>query len=87
MSAPAMISWPRVGRQARMSLPISSLASVSSGLAKGNGWTIAEHAGDRTSDRTQRHYQGWGKVANGITTVHLSYVREKTGHALIGTRQ
>jgi hypothetical protein len=28
-----------------------------------------------------------GKVANGITTVHLSYVREQTGHALIGARQ
>jgi SRSO17 transposase len=26
-------------------------------------------------------------VANGISTVHLSYVREKTGHALIGARQ
>jgi DDE superfamily endonuclease len=26
-------------------------------------------------------------VANGINTVHLSYVREKTGHALIGARQ
>jgi len=36
----------------------------------------------------QRHYLGCvGKVANGITTVHLSYVRERTGHALIGARQ
>ena len=36
----------------------------------------------------ERHYLGYaGKVANGITTVHLSYVREKTGHALIGARQ
>jgi SRSO17 transposase len=26
-------------------------------------------------------------VANGITTVHLAYVRERTGHALIGARQ
>jgi hypothetical protein len=26
-------------------------------------------------------------VANGISTVHLSYVREKAGHALIGARQ
>jgi hypothetical protein len=25
--------------------------------------------------------------ANGINTVHLSYVRERTGHALIGARQ
>jgi SRSO17 transposase len=36
----------------------------------------------------KRHYLGCaGKVANGITTVHLSYVRERTGHALIGARQ
>jgi SRSO17 transposase len=28
-----------------------------------------------------------GGVENGINTVHLSYVREKTGHALIGARQ
>jgi SRSO17 transposase len=36
----------------------------------------------------KRHYLGCvGKVANGITAVHLSYVREKTGHALIGARQ
>jgi SRSO17 transposase len=36
----------------------------------------------------KRQYLGCaGKVANGISTVHLSYVREKTGHALIGARQ
>jgi hypothetical protein len=36
----------------------------------------------------KRHYLGCvGKVANGITTVHLSYVRERAGHALIGARQ
>lgn len=28
-----------------------------------------------------------GRVANGINTVHLSYVRGGTGHALIGARQ
>jgi SRSO17 transposase len=36
----------------------------------------------------KRHYLGCvGKVANGITMVHLAYVRERTGHALIGARQ
>jgi SRSO17 transposase len=36
----------------------------------------------------KRHYLGCvGKVANGITTVHLAYVRERTGHALVGARQ
>jgi SRSO17 transposase len=123
------------------------VAAVASGLAKRNGWTIAELAGDRSPQGTQRllnravwdtfaamgvvrrfavagldeaarrsgrrgglvvgaidetsqqkqgaatagvkrHYLGCaGKVANGITTVHLSYVRERTGHALIGARQ
>ena len=28
-----------------------------------------------------------GKVANGINTVHLAYVREGTGHALTGARE
>jgi SRSO17 transposase len=123
------------------------VGALASGLPRRNGWTIAEHAGDKTPDRTQRllsravwdtfaamgevcrfavagleeaarksgrrrglvigaidetgqvkqgtatagvkrHYLGCaGKVANGITTVHLSYVREKTGHALAGARQ
>jgi SRSO17 transposase len=122
------------------------VAAVASGLARRNGWTIAERAGDRTPQRTQRllnraawdafaamgvvrrfavagldeaarkgqrpslavgvldetsqvkqgcatagvkrHYLGCvGKVANGITTVHLAYVRERAGHALIGARQ
>ena len=36
----------------------------------------------------KRQYLGCvGKVANGITTVHLAYVRERTGHALTGARQ
>jgi hypothetical protein len=28
-----------------------------------------------------------GRAANGLNTVHLAYVREKTGHALVGARQ
>jgi SRSO17 transposase len=36
----------------------------------------------------KRQYMGCaGRVANGINTVHLAYVREGTGHALIGARQ
>jgi len=36
----------------------------------------------------KRQYMGCaGRVANGIDTVHLAYVRERTGHALIGARQ
>jgi len=123
------------------------VGAVSSGLPKRNGWSIAQHVGDRTPDRTQRllNHAAWntfaamgvvrrfavagldeaarrpgrrgalrigaldesgqekkgqatcgvkrqhmgcaGGVENGINTVHLSYVREKTGHALIGARQ
>jgi SRSO17 transposase len=123
------------------------LSAVMSGLPKRNGWTVAQHVGDRTPDRTQRllnratwdtfaamgvvrrfavtgldeaarrsgqrlalrigaldetgqekkgqatagvqrqHMGCAGGVENGINTVHLSYVRESTGHALIGARQ
>jgi SRSO17 transposase len=36
----------------------------------------------------KRQYMGCaGRVENGINTVHLSYVREGVGHALIGARQ
>jgi hypothetical protein len=36
----------------------------------------------------KRQYLGCvGKVANGINTVHLAYVREGTRHALIGARE
>jgi SRSO17 transposase len=123
------------------------LGALAGGLARRNGWTIAEHAGDRSPDRTQRllnraswdtfaamgvvrrfavtgldeaarrsggrrglvigaldetgqektgkatagvqrQYLGCaGKVANGINTVHLAYVRERGGRALIGSRQ
>jgi SRSO17 transposase len=36
----------------------------------------------------KRQYMGCaGRLANGINTVHLAYVRERVGHALIGARQ
>src|SRR5260370_40683424 len=51
------------------------------------GETGQEKAGQMTAG-VKRQYLGCaGRVANGINTVHLSYVREKTGHALIGARQ
>jgi SRSO17 transposase len=131
-------TWQHAGRY------VSALVSE---LPRRNGWTIAEHAGDRSPDRTQRllnraawdafaamseirrfavagleeaarrgrrrgglvigavdetgqekageatagvkrQYMGCaGRVANGINTVHLAYVLEKTGHALAGARQ
>jgi SRSO17 transposase len=49
--------------------------------------TGQEKAGAGTAG-VKRQYLGCaGRVANGINTVHLSYVREKGGHALIGARQ
>lgn len=123
------------------------MSALASELPERNGWSIAQHVGDRTPDRTQRllnraswdtfaamsavrrfavagldeaarrggrrgglvigaldetgqekageatagvkrQYMGCaGRVANGINTVHVSYVREKTGHALAGARQ
>jgi SRSO17 transposase len=49
--------------------------------------TGQEKAGEATAG-VKRQYMGCaGRVANGINTVHLSFVREKTGHALIGARQ
>ncbi len=48
--------------------------------------TGQEKAGEAAG--VKRQYLGWaGKVANGINTVHLAYVREGAGHALIGARQ
>jgi SRSO17 transposase len=122
------------------------LNALASDLPSRNGWSVAEHAGDRTPSRSQRllsraswdeaaamsqvrryaaagldeaarrsrrkrmtvgaldetgqekqgsatagvkrQYMGCaGRVANGINTVHLSYVRERTGHVLAGARQ
>jgi SRSO17 transposase len=122
------------------------VSALASDLPARNGWSVAEHAGDRTPGKAQRllnracwdeaaamsqvrryaaagldeaarrsrrrrmtvgaldetgqekqgsstsgvkrQYMGCaGRVANGINTVHLSYVREQTGHALIGARQ
>ena len=49
--------------------------------------TGQEKQGSSTAG-VKRQYMGCaGRVANGINTVHLSYVREKTGHVLAGARQ
>ena len=49
--------------------------------------TGQEKAGEATAG-VKRQYLGCaGRVANGINTVHLAYVREGAGHALIGARQ
>jgi len=49
--------------------------------------TGQEKQGSATAG-VKRQYMGCaGRAANGVNTVHLSYVREKTGHALAGARQ
>jgi SRSO17 transposase len=49
--------------------------------------TGQEKQGSSTAG-VKRQYLGCaGRVASGINTVHLSYVRQGTGHALIGARQ
>jgi hypothetical protein len=49
--------------------------------------TGQEKAGEATAG-VKRQYLGCaGRVANRISTVHLSYVRDSTGHAMGGARQ
>jgi SRSO17 transposase len=49
--------------------------------------TGQQKAGDASAG-VKRQYMGCaGRVANGINTVHLSYVRQYRGHGLIGFRQ
>jgi SRSO17 transposase len=49
--------------------------------------TGQEKAGTATAGVKRQHMGCAGGVENGINTVHLSYVRQYTGHALIGARQ
>ena len=49
--------------------------------------TGQEKAGTATAGVKRQHMGCAGGVENGINTVHLSYVRQDTGHALIGARQ
>lgn len=64
------------GRRRRRGLRIAALDE-----------TGQQKAGTATAG-VKRQYMGCaGRIANGIDTVRLSYVRERTGHALIGARQ
>ena len=49
--------------------------------------TGQEKAGTATAGVKQQHMGCAGGVEDGISTVHLPYVRAGTGHALIGARQ
>ena len=73
-----------------------AVAGLDDAARRGRRKRMAVGALDETGQERQgsltagvkRQYLGCaGRVANGINTVHLSYVREKTGHALVGARQ
>jgi SRSO17 transposase len=73
-----------------------AVAGLDGVVRRGRRRRLAVGAPDETGQPKQgtatsgvkRQYMGCaGRVANGINTVHLSYVREHTGHALIGARQ
>jgi SRSO17 transposase len=49
--------------------------------------TGQEKKGECTAGVKRQHMGCADGIANGINTVHLSYVRERVGHALIGFRQ
>jgi SRSO17 transposase len=49
--------------------------------------TGQEKHGTSTAGAKRQYLGCAGRVASGINTVHLSYVRQGTGHALIGARQ
>jgi SRSO17 transposase len=49
--------------------------------------TGQEKKGECTAGVKRQHLGCAGGIANGINTVHVAYVRERTGHALIGARQ
>lgn len=49
--------------------------------------TGQQKKGEATAGVKRQHMGCAGRVENGINTVHLSYVRERVGHALIGFRQ
>jgi SRSO17 transposase len=62
--------------------------------ARGKGLRIGaldetgqQKKGQATAGVKRQHLGCAGGVNNGINTVHLSYGRERTGHALIGARQ
>ena len=49
--------------------------------------TGQEKQGTATAGVKRQYLPPAGRVANGINVVHLAYVRERSGHALIGARQ
>jgi len=76
------------GAEPRSSLSRSPRERVSSGLVIVALDETGQLKSSTATAGVKRQYLGCaGKVANGINTVHLSYVRERTGHALIGARQ
>ncbi len=85
-------TWAAMGVVRRFAVAGLDEAAVKSGRRRGLAVGAVDETGQvKQGDCTagvKRQYLGCvGKVANGINTVHLSYVREGTGHALIGARE
>ena len=85
-------TWAAMGAVRRFAVAGLDEAARRSGRRRGlvtgalDG-TGQEKQGQATAG-VQRQYLGCaGRVANGINTVHLAYVHERAGHALIGSRQ
>ncbi|MFB9739484.1 transposase, partial [Streptomyces thermocoprophilus] len=79
-----------------MTSEVRRFAAAGLDAAAGRRRGLAVGALDETGQAKQgvatagvkRQYMGCaGRVSNGINTVHLAYVRERTGHALVGARQ
>src|SRR6266536_2143626 len=96
----AVRGWPHCygsrtsGRdlQQSVSTPVRQGAAASRSCVCENNKTEGgccrqDKKGEATAGVKRQHMGCAGGVENGINTVHLSYVREKTGHALIGARQ
>lgn len=78
----------QVGRYAAAGLDAAASRSRRSRMTVGALDETGQEKQGASTAGVKRQYMGCaGRVANGINTVHLAYVREKTGHALAGARQ
>jgi SRSO17 transposase len=78
----------QAGRYAAAGLDAAASRSRRSRMTVGALDETGQEKQGASTAGVKRQYMGCaGRVANGINTVHLAYVREKTGHALAGARQ
>ncbi|HEY6311396.1 MAG TPA: transposase [Streptosporangiaceae bacterium] len=85
-------AWAAMGVVRRFAVAGLDQAAAKAGRRRGLAVGAIDETGQvKAGTRTagvKRQYLGCvGKVANGISTVHLTYAREGAGHALIGARE